>query len=172
MEMSTGFSMKNWYVGINDYWFSASLIMSEVPVVLHYLEHVVSWICSIIPDIPLPKIRFKLKDKSSWEYTDNSDGWITMKDWFGDTQQVFHCYVCTPVHNFVRKHTKSVYIEMPYNFLKEKFPAEFKKDLESEWDDEDIKFRIKTKRLADWSDIYFRKVYRTLNFEYIKKAAK
>ena len=162
--------MKNWYMTKNDYWFSASLVLEEVPAVLYYLERVVSWICSIIPDMPLPKIRFKLKDKSSWEYTDNNDGWITMQDWFGDVQQLFHCYICTLVHNFVWEHTKSTRINLPYQFAEEKFPNEFKGNSESEWDEDDIEFRSRTKSLADWSDKQFRAVYKTLSFEYKEKS--
>lgn len=158
--------MKNWYIGVNDYWFNAAVYLHEVPVVLYYLEWIVEWTCSIIPSIPLPKMLFKLKDKSSWEYTDNNDGWSTLLDWFGDIHQLFHAYVCIPVHNFVWKHTKSTHIELPYHFLKEKFPAEFERDLETEWDEEDQAFRIKAEILAAWSDSRFRDVYKTLDHTY------
>jgi len=164
--------MKIWYVSANNYWFSASLHLEKVPIGLYYIERIVTWACSITPDIPLPKIKFKVKDKSNWEYMDSNDGWTTLQDWFGDTQNLFHSYVCTPIHNFVWKHTKVIHIDLPYHFLKEKFPVEFERDLETEWDDEDREFRVRAEILATYSDKQFRDVYKTLNYEYKNETLK
>ena len=163
--------MKTYYIGSNNYWYTASLILEDVPTGLYYLELITMWICSHIPSISLPPMKFKLKYQDDLDYIDNKDGWTTLKDWFGDTQQIFHTYICTPTTNFVWKHTKRVSINFPYEFLRERFPKEFA-GLESEWDGEDQKFRTKTKRIADWVDALFRDVYRKLDFMYFEDSIK
>ncbi|MBU0791693.1 MAG: hypothetical protein KKC55_14680, partial [Gammaproteobacteria bacterium] len=82
-----------------------------------------------------------------------------------------HAYVCMPTFNFVWKHTKCVSINLPYEFLKERFPKEFI-SLENEWDEEDQEFRAKTKRIADWVDGLFRNVYRKLDHQYFRDSVK
>ena len=165
--------MKTYYIGTNNYWHTASISFDEVPTILYYLENIVSWICSIFPEIPLPKIKFKLKYNDDWCWSPNEDGWTTLRDWFGDTQALFHIYVCTPVHNLAEKYTKTIMINLPYNFVKEKFPIDFKeKEYTSEWGEDENEFREKTKKLANWTDDLFRDVYRKLDFEYIKESVK
>ena len=129
------------------------------------------WICSLIPSIPLPPMKFKLKYQDDYSWTENDDGWTTLREWFGDTQQIFHTYICTPTTNFVWKHTKRVSINLPYEFLNERFPKEFK-DLESEWDEEDQEFRTKTKQIADWVDGLFLDVYKKLDSQYFRDSMK
>lgn len=161
--------MKTYSIGTNDYWFTASLCLDEVPIGLYFLEWIVSWMCYFTPSIPLPGIKFRLKNKYSWDYTTNNDGWTTLRDWFGDTQQLFHCHVCVPVHNFVWKHTKTIRLNLPYEFAREKFPDDCMES-ESDWDEDDIKFRIKTKELDDWSNDLFTNAYRTLDYKYKQKS--
>ena len=136
--------MKTYSVGINDYWHTGSIHLEEVPTGLYYLESMTMWICDHIPAIPLPKIKFKVRVRDGWDYTDNKDGWTDLNEWYSDIQQVFHIYICTWVTNFVWKHTKVVNIDLPYKFLQEKFPDKFI-DLEREWDEEDIEFRKRQK---------------------------
>jgi len=163
--------VKTYYIGSNNYWYTASLILEDVPTGLYYLELIIMWICSLIPSIPLPPMKFKLKYQDDYSWTENDDGWTTLREWFGDTQQIFHTYICTPTTNFVWKHTKRVSINLPYEFLNERFPKEFK-DLESEWDEEDQEFRTKTKQIADWVDGLFLDVYKKLDSQYFRDSMK
>jgi len=160
--------MKTFSVGTNNYWHTASIILDEVPAPLYYLSRFTEFICDIIPPIPLPPIPIKLKHKSDYDWTDNNDGWSNLKDWYGDTQQLFHLYVCTLVHNIVWKYTKSISINLPYQFLRERFPDDFI-DLEDEYTDEkDVQFRIETKKLADAAHLAFLPVHKLLGYEYKK----
>ena len=128
------------------------------------------WICGIFPEIPLLKIKFKLKNPDDYDCTTNEDGWTDLNEWFGDTQSLFHIYICTPVTEYVWKRTKFRSINLPYGFAKGMFPNEFR-EVEKDygyWDDKlDIEFRKKTKRISDWTDKQFREVYQRLDHNYI-----
>jgi hypothetical protein len=159
--------MKLYNIGSNNYWHTASIFLDDVPVGLHFLENVVSYICDIIPYIPLPKIKFRLKDKEAWDITENKDGRTDLNEWCGDMQQLFHIYICSPISDFVFRHTKHTAINLPYSFLKELFPDSFKEQ-DYEFDPEDTEHMQKTKELADWLDVQFRNLYKKLNHNYIK----
>jgi len=163
--------MQIYHIGTNNYWRSASIILDDVPAGLYFLENIVTWICDKVPYIPLPKLKFRLKERDAWDMTENNDGRTDLNEWFGDTQQLFHVYVCSPVTDFVNKHTKSTVINLPYNFLKERFPDSFEEP-DYEFDDEDIAHMQKTKQLADWLDVQFRDLYRKLNCNYIQESVK
>lgn len=164
--------MRNWYIGRNHYWRIASIDLEEVSAGLYYLENIVMWLCSKVPDILLPKIKFRLKDKENWNFTNNEDGWTDLRDWFGGTQSMFHSYVCMPTSNFVWKHTKKTFIPLPYDFLKETFPNEFDpvKLEEYDYDDDDLELLRKTEKLGEWTDKQFRKVLKQLDWNYIKNS--
>ena len=159
--------MKLYNIGTNNYWHTASIILDDVPIGLYFLENIVMWICNKIPYIPLPKQKFRLKEIDAWDMTENRDGWTDLNEWFGDTQQLFHLYVCSPLTQFVHKHTKTTMINLPYNFLQELFPESFK-DQDYYFEDEDIPHLQKTKELSDWLDTQFRDLYRKLNYNYIQ----
>jgi len=160
--------MKSFNIGTNNYWYTASVILDDVPAPLYYLARITEFICDHIPSIPLPQIPIKLKDKDTYDWTDNNDGRTNLKEWYGDIQQLFHLYVCTPVHHLVWKHTKSISIDLPYDFLKERFPDEFR-NMDVEYtDEEDIEFRMKTKKLADQAYNEFLSVFDKLNYEHKK----
>jgi len=156
---------KRWYIGFNDYWFTASIFLEEVPIVLCFLEWLVSWICYFIPFIKLPKIKFKLKDKSSWDFTENEDGWTNLREWYGDLSQLWHAFICIPVTDLVWKYTKMKVIDLPFNFAREKFPNEY-----IEVDDyvDDVKVN-KNKKIASQLDKKFKNVYNKLNYDYLRK---
>jgi len=44
--------MKRWNTGWNDYWFTASLILDEAPLLLVFLEWFMDWVCYLIGFIP------------------------------------------------------------------------------------------------------------------------
>ena len=163
--------MKLYRIGINNYWRTACVILDDVPVGLYFLENTVMWVCDKIPFIPLPKLKFRLKDKDAWDMTENGDGRTDLQYWFGDTQQLFHIYCCNPVTDFVNKHAKSTTINLPYNFLKAQFPDLFKED-DYDYDEEDIVHMQKTNQLADWLDVQFRELYGKLNYNYMDDSMK
>jgi len=163
--------MKLYRIGTNNYWHTASIILDDVPAGILFLENVVMWICDKIPYIPLPKLKFRLKERDAWDMTENKDGRTDLNEWFGDTQQLFHIYVCTPVTDLVNKHRKSTMINLPYNFLKERFPSAFK-EIDYDFDDDDIIHMQKTKALAEWLDVQFRELYSKLNYHYMDDSTK
>jgi len=118
--------MKIYAVAYNHYWKTASLHLEEIPAPLYFLREGVMTLCGILPGIPLPSwIWFRLKNRDDQKWSDNHDGWVNLQDWFGDTQQLFHLFVCTPVYNLVHRYTKTRFLNFPYEFLKERFPEEF-----------------------------------------------
>lgn len=161
--------MKQYSIGVNNYWHTASIILDDVPVGLHFLETVVIWICDKLPYIPLPKIKFRLKESDACEMTINKDGMTNLNEWFGDTQQLFHIFICSPVTDFVNKCTKTIMINLPYNFLRELFPDSFK-EWEYDFDVEDITHMQKTKELAELLDVQFRDLYKKLNYVYMSES--
>ena len=150
--------MKTYHINCNDYYRSATLVLCETPTILYFLTVFVQYVCSFFPSIPLPKLYYR-----------SSSGPTTLRNWFGDTQQLFHCYVCTPLSSLLRQHTKFVSIDLPYKFAKERFPTEFK-DFEFEWDEDDRKFIKKARKLDERSYHYFKEVYETLNVDYKRRS--
>lgn len=164
--------MKTFYIGYNNYWKTAHISFDTVPTGLYYLEMFVMWLCSKIPSIPLPNIKIKLKySDDDIDFTENNDGRTTLKEWYGDTQQLFHLYICSPVFYFVNKHTKSIGIDFPYDFLKEQFPAEFGED-DFDYDEDEMEFKKKVDTMATWLDVGYRDVYKRLNYEYMRDSVK
>ena len=163
-------NLKLYSVGINNYWHTASLHLEEVPAGLRFLMELTMWICDIFPSIPLPKIKFRLKNPVDYDCTPNNDGWTNLNEWFGDTQSLFHLYICEKVSRYVWRRTKFQSISIPYEFAKERFPKEFREIDEDYdyWSDKlDIEFRKKTKRISDFVDAQFRDVYSKLDHNYI-----
>jgi len=139
--------MKHWAIGTNNYWFTASIYLEETPFVLMCLEWVVGYVCYVLTilNIKLPRIKIRLKDKESWVDTEKGDGWTTLREWYSDVGQTWHCFVCLPVTDLVWKYTKSKNISYPYFSLNRIFPEEFRE--EYDWDDRDKQF-INQNRLA------------------------
>lgn len=163
--------MKTYYIGYNHYWKTAGISFDTVPTGLYYLYNFVEFICSKFPEFDLPNIKFKLKDKESYDWTDNKDGWTTLRDWFGDTQALFHSYICEPLFQFTNKHTKFVWIDFPYKFLKEKFPDEFGED-DSEYDEDEILEMKKVESITNFLNIEYKNIYQKLNHHYLEKSLK
>jgi hypothetical protein len=95
--------MKRWNTGWNDYWYTASLILDETPILLVFLDWIMDWLCHLIYFIP----------------------------WIGER---FHIYVHDPIWQFIGKHTNSTWIPLPYKFVQDIFPKEYKESEKSEWD--------------------------------------
>ena len=73
-----------------------------------------------VPPIPLPKTKMKLKDREDIEFNGGSD-WTTLRDWYGDLSQVFHCFVHMPVFDSCQKRIRCKSIEIDYSRPKKCF---------------------------------------------------
>jgi len=129
--------MRQWFIGTNDYWFTATIYLEETPWYLVIFNDLVMQICGFLGrlSIPLPK---------KW------------REYYGDLGDVFHLFVCDPVSQYVWKKTEVKRISLPYFFLKERFPEEFE---HSDWDEEPPPERFINKKLAAALDKSFNRAY-------------
>ena len=119
--------MKRWSIGINNFYYTSSIILDEAPWYVFALENFVQEICSWIPEITLPKIKITREGEKT-----------NLRVWYGNTESLFHCFICEPITQWCFKKTKSNMFEFPYMLLKEKYPDIFK-DLEYVGKDKDVK---------------------------------
>jgi len=141
--------MKRWFIGYNDYWYTAGIHLEEVPMVLCFLEWIVDWISVFIPPIKFPRIKFRLRDKEDWDWTENEDGWTTLRDWFGDLRQLYDVYIYHKVFRFIDDHTKQHYFNYPYETLQREFPEIFEEGIGESEDEKEIREREENKRESD-----------------------
>lgn len=152
--------MRRWFVGFNDYWFTANIYLEETPIGLCFLEWLVLWICYFIPAIKLPKIKFKLKNKEEWEWIESKDGWTDLQDWYGDLSQLWHSFICMPISDLTWRRTETKIIELPFSFALEKFPNDYTKN---DYEDDEDGIKVKKNREAA-EQLYkeFKEVYNKL----------
>ena len=115
--------MRNWIYGINSYHRTAHISLETAPWIIFAIEKVSEFICDIIPPIPLPNIKFRLRDKFSIECNDDQE-WTTVKEWYGDLSQLFHSVIHVPIFDFCHDRTETKHIEFDYDKLKEIFYKE------------------------------------------------
>lgn len=142
--------MKQWFIGFNDYWFTACIFLEETPFHLVAADFLVERVCWLLNKIPLqlPRKKFRLKDKEDWGFTENDDGWTDLREWYGSVGQLWHAFVCIPTTDFIHKKTKSDVVYLPYFFLKERFPTAFESEENTFEDENEIKInREKAKKL-------------------------
>jgi hypothetical protein len=109
--------------GINSYLKKCSLHIDFVPFWLVILENFFTFICAyLVPSIPLPKIKIIREDEKT-----------TVKEYYGDLQQVFHLYVHNPIYEYCCRRTDSKSIELDYETARKVFYDKDKKF----WDDEE-----------------------------------
>jgi len=124
--------MRTWSYGINSYKKKGHISLDEAPWYIFFLDTIVTFICDKIPEIPLPRIPFRLNED---EMRDNNGNEFTnWREWFGDWSQLFHVFVHMPVFDFCWKHTDSKCIPVPYGKLKKLFYE----DDEEWWDEEEV----------------------------------
>ena len=117
--------MKSWSYGINNYYKTASISLETAPWHIFAIETITEIICDVIPPIPLPNIKFRLKDEESiWH---NGSEWTTINEWYGDLCQLFHGVIHIPISDFCWDRIEIKRIEMDYDELKKMFYAENKK---------------------------------------------
>ena len=123
--------MKSWSYGVNSIYKTASLYLEEASWWVFAADRLAEFICDRIPSIPLPKIRMKLKDQWDVELNEGNK-WTTLRDWYGDLSQAFHCLVHLPVFHYCQKKINLKYVEIDFDKAKETF---YKEDKEF-WDKE------------------------------------
>ena len=130
--------MKSWNYGINSIYKKANIYLEEASWWVFLVDRIVEFLCDLIPPISLPKIKMRLKDREDIEFNGGSD-WTTLRDWYGDLRQIFHCFVHIPVFHFCRKRIRCKPIEIDYSSAKEMFYEEDKEF----WDKEIVDPRPK-----------------------------
>ena len=112
--------MKTWSYGINSLYKTASIDLRTGPWCLFALERTAEFCCDIIPSIPLPNAKKRLRDQEDIELN-GGNPWTTWKEWYGDLSQLFHCFVHVPIFDFCQKRIKCKFIELDYDKVKEMF---------------------------------------------------
>ena len=123
--------MKTWSYGINSLYKTASIDLRTGSWWLFALERTAEFCCDIIPSIPLPNAKKRLREQGDIELN-GGNPWTTWKEWYGDLSQLFHCFVHVPIFDFCQKRIKCKFIELDYDKVKEMFYQEDKKF----WDEE------------------------------------
>ncbi len=117
--------MKSWSYGINSIYNKANIYLEEASWWVFTIDRITEFLCDLTPSISLPKIKMRLKSGEDIEFNGGSD-WTTLRDWYGDLSQVFHCFVHMPVSDFCQKRIKRKSMEIDYNRAKEMFYGEDK----------------------------------------------
>jgi hypothetical protein len=145
--------MRRWSVGINNYYFTSCIYLDEAPWYVFALENTIQQICSYFPSISLPKIKITMDGEET-----------TLKEWYGSTSDLFHIFICAPISEWCFKKTETKYFQFPYEFLKERFPEDFK-GLEDYWTESD---NFDEKKELKENEEYSKKIGEVFNEAYKK----
>ena len=116
--------MRNWHYAINNYYKTANISLETAPWHIFAIEIIAEFICDIMPPIPLPNIKFRLRDKHSIEF--NQSEWTTFREWYGDLKSLFCGVIHMPIFGFCWDRIETKHIEMNYDKVKEIFYKEDK----------------------------------------------
>jgi hypothetical protein len=111
--------MRRWTYGINSYRRTASIHVDDAPWWVFALDNLIEFICDIIPSIPFPKVKLRLRDPEDIEI--NGSEWTTWKEWYGDLNQYFHLFAHCPVFEYCRDKMKSQSVDITYEKAREMF---------------------------------------------------
>ncbi|MCK9352255.1 MAG: hypothetical protein M0P76_05730 [Candidatus Pacebacteria bacterium] len=103
--------MKDWSFAINSLYKTGHIDIEEGPWYAFVAYVAVEWICDTLPAIPLPEI--SIQDEDGYD--------TTLKDYYGDVQQLWHLKVCMPVFQWAEGKKHTTRIEMPYKKIRELF---------------------------------------------------
>jgi hypothetical protein len=112
--------MRSWMYGMNSYYKKAAVYLEEAPWWVFAVDRIVEFLCDMTPPIPLPKIQKRLKKRDEIEFNDGNK-LTTLRDWYGDLNQLFHCLVYMPIFYFCQKKIKCRSIDMDYDKAREIF---------------------------------------------------
>ena len=123
--------MKYWTYGINSLYRTASIELQTGPWWVFALSEITESICDLMPHIPLPKIKKRLRKIEDIEIN-GGENWTTWRAWYGDLSQTFHCFVHMSIFDFCQNKINRKIIDIDYKKAKDIF---YKEDQEF-WDKE------------------------------------
>jgi hypothetical protein len=103
--------MKTWDYGVNSLHKTRHVWFEEAPWYIFAIDSFTTWLCDYFPPIPFPAISM----------TDENGEKTTWKEYYGDTRAFFHVKVHDPIFQWVESKKKTIIVDTPYEFLKEKF---------------------------------------------------
>jgi len=111
--------MRRWGYGINSLQNKASIYIDEGPRWAFVLDDIAEAICGIVPSIPFPKAKLKLKDPDDIEFYGGQ--WTTWKEWYGDFNQYFHLLAHNPIFEFCQSKIRTKSVDITYDQAREMF---------------------------------------------------
>lgn len=118
--------MKSWSYGVNSLNKTANIYLEEAPFYIFFLDWLTESLCELVPAIPLPRIKIRLKNPDDIEDNDGKR-WTTLDEWYGDWSQAFHLFVHMPVFDFCNARTNGRAISVGYKRLRKIFREKDKK---------------------------------------------
>ena len=103
--------MQSWSFGINSLYKNGHITLEEGPWYVFAIYAAAEWICDALPSIPLPDASIK-----DYEGKDT-----TLKDYYGDIQQLWHAKVCAPTFDWAERKKRITMVGVPYDTLRELF---------------------------------------------------
>ena len=141
--------MKKWNIATNNFYFTGSVHLEEAPFYIFTIEYITNYVCELIPDIPLPKIKIIRGGEKT-----------NLREYYGCISDIFHVYVHVPISKWCDEKIKITRIEFPYKMLKELFPENFTLIEDNEYLDD---FKIKkNKNYSEEVEKEFKIVYKKL----------
>lgn len=116
--------MRTWSYAINSLYKTAEIIIEEKPFVIQIMESTADFICSHTPAVPLPPLPIRLWDKNSIEFNEGKK-WTKMNEWYGDFGGLMCGYSHNVISRFCWRYTKTHFIKVDYDKLRE---ATYEKD--------------------------------------------
>jgi len=123
--------VRKWTYGINSYHKTASLILEDAPWWVFVLEDFVDFLSANIPAIPFPSIKIYLTNEEDIE-CNGGDNRTSLRDWYGDLHQWFHCRIHNPIFHFCVRRIRWKEVKIEYDRAKELFRDEDKEFWETE----------------------------------------
>ena len=103
--------MKKIEYGFNSYHKTASINVDFAPFWVFALNEIVDGVCGyLVRPIAFPKIKINRDSEKT-----------TMREYYGDLQQLFHCHVHSPVFQFCYKRMDSKTIDIDYEAARKAF---------------------------------------------------
>ena len=106
--------------GINSYHKTVSIYVDYAPWWIFWIDDVFTFVCDIIPRIPLPPIPMRLFDEDSIEFNDGKK-WTTIKSWCGTLRDLFHLFIHDPISEYCWHKTDGRTIAVNYNKARKAF---------------------------------------------------
>jgi hypothetical protein len=111
--------LRKWGYAINSYRNIANIHIDYGPWWAFAMDDLLSSVCDIIPAIPFPAFKMRLKDPGDVEF--HGGEWTTWREWYGDLNQYFHLRVHNPVFYYCQDRIKTKSVDIPLAKARELF---------------------------------------------------